>query len=77
MLRKKSIYRKELAAYMCVSDLFTKLERVDILHKWCKDSMTSLLTQILTKLDWINWDWDWDWASFNQYAINMLKLIVY
>ena len=33
MLRKKSIYRKELATYMYISDLCAKLERIDILHK--------------------------------------------
>jgi len=51
MLRKKSIYRKELTAYMYVSALYAKLEKVDVLHRWCKDLMTSLLTQILTKFD--------------------------
>ncbi len=54
MLRKKSIYRKELAAYMYVSDLCAKLERVDVLHRWCRDSMTLLLAQILTRLDWVD-----------------------
>ncbi len=77
MLRKKSIYRKELITYMYISDLCIKFERIDILHRWCKDLMTSFLTSILIKLDWINQDWDWDWASFNQYVINMLKLIMY
>ena len=33
MLRKKSIYRIKLAAYMCVSDLCAKLERIDVLHR--------------------------------------------
>ena len=33
MLRKKSIYRIKLAAYMYVSDLCTKLEKIDILHR--------------------------------------------
>ncbi len=65
MLRKKSIYRKELAAYMCVSDLCARFKKVDILHKWCRNSMISSLTQILTKFDWIDQDWDWDWASSN------------
>ncbi len=67
MLRKKSIYRKKLAAYMYVFDLCAKLERIDILHRWCRDLMTSLLTWVLTRLNWVDWDWDWDWdwASFN------------
>ncbi len=65
MLRKKSIYRKELANYMYVSDLCAKLERVDILHRWCRDSVISSLAQIFTKLDLVDQDWDWDWASFN------------
>ncbi len=67
MLRKKSIYRKELTAYMCISDFYTKLERINILHRWCRNLMTSLLTWMLTKLNWVDWDWDWDWdwASFN------------
>ncbi len=65
MLKKKSIYRKELATYMCVSDLCAKLERTDILHKWCRDLMISSLTWMLTKLNWVDWNWDWDWASFN------------
>ncbi len=51
MLRKKSIYREELAAYICVSDLCARLERVDVLHRWCRDLMTSSLAQMLTKLD--------------------------
>ncbi len=51
MLRKKSIYRIELAAYMCVSDLYARLERVDVLHKWCRDSMTSSLAQMLTRFN--------------------------
>ncbi len=54
MLRKKSIYRKELAAYMCVSDLCARLERIDVLHKWCRDLITSLLAQILTRLNWVD-----------------------
>ncbi len=33
MLRKKSIYKEELAAYICVSDLCARLERVDALHR--------------------------------------------
>ncbi len=33
MLRKKSIYRKELATYMYVSDLYAKLERMNVLHR--------------------------------------------
>ncbi len=32
MLRKKSIYKKELNSYMNVSQFYVKLERVDILH---------------------------------------------
>ncbi len=56
MLRKKSIYRKELATYMCISDLCAKLKRIDILHKWYKDLMTSSLASILTKLDWVDQD---------------------
>jgi len=43
MLRKKSIYRKELAAYMCVSDLCARFKKVDILHRWCKDSIILFL----------------------------------
>ncbi len=65
MLRKKSIYRKELTAYICVFDLCAKLERIDVLHRWCRNSMTSFLTSILTRLDWVDRDWDWDWASSN------------
>ncbi len=56
MLRKKSIYRKELTAYMCISDLYIKLKRIDVLHEWCRDSMTSSLTQIFIKFNWVDWD---------------------
>ncbi len=51
MLRKKSNYRKELDSYMCVSQLCARLDWVDVLHIWCKDSMTSSLDQIFARLD--------------------------
>ncbi len=51
MLRKKSIYRKELNSYMYVSQLYVKLDWVDVLHIWCRVSMTSSLNQILAKFN--------------------------
>ncbi len=51
MLRKKSIYRKELNSYMCVSQLDARLDWVDVLHIWCKVSMTLSLNQILARFD--------------------------
>ncbi len=51
MLRKKSIYRKELDSYMYVSQLCAKLDWVDILHIWCRVSMTSSLAWMLTRLN--------------------------
>ncbi len=34
MLRKNSNYRKELNFYIYISQLYAKLERIDILHIW-------------------------------------------
>ncbi len=46
MLRKKSIYRKELNSYMYVSQLCAKLNKVDVLYIWCRVSITSQLAQV-------------------------------
>ena len=51
MLRKKNIYRKELDFYMYISQLYAKLNWIDVLHIWCKVSMISLLNQILARLN--------------------------
>ncbi len=51
MLRKKSIYRKELNSYIYISQLYAKLDWVDVLHIWCRVSMISSLDQIFAKLD--------------------------
>ncbi len=51
MLRKKSIYRKELDSYICISQFCARLDWVNNLHIWCKDSMTSLLNQVFAKSD--------------------------
>ncbi len=51
MLRKKSIYRKELDSYMYISQFYARLDWVDILHIWCRDSMTSSLDQIFARFD--------------------------
>ncbi len=51
MLRKKSIYEKELNSYMYVSQLCARLNWVNDLHIWYKDSMTSSLNQILARLN--------------------------
>ncbi len=32
MLRKKSIYKEEFNSYMYISQLYAKLERIDVLH---------------------------------------------
>ncbi len=49
MLRKKSIYRKELNSYMCVSQLCARLDWVDVLHYllfsiviWTDDALNDL-----------------------------------
>ena len=51
MLRKKSIYRKELDSYMYVSQLCARLDWVDVLHIWCRVSMTLFLNQVFARLD--------------------------